>query len=133
MLSTFREDEKNKEALLLVHQLSLLGDEHKKLRKRGCMMGVPNKPQLRTKAVVYVQLCQGNHVAAAIFDWVLTYTEVATQFLFPTEVTDQELFDALDLLKKTNLVSWYTMEKKKIHLIPSSLSVSYIFLVSMKP
>lgn len=39
-------------------------------------METQKDPQLCTKAIVYVPLCQGNHIAAALFDWVLTYTEI---------------------------------------------------------
>lgn len=39
-------------------------------------MNVHKKPQLKGRAVAYLSLCQGNHVAAAIFDWVLTYSEI---------------------------------------------------------
>ncbi len=117
-------------------------------------------PQLRTKAIVYVPLCQSNHIAAAIFEWVATYTEIETRLRYhepfyvyvesaggplgnpnpfqdyfgyrvdvdanleaditdlravilpqlvpPVEVTDQEIFDALDLLRETHLLSWHT-------------------------
>ncbi len=45
-------------------------------------MNTQQKPQLSSKAIVYVPLCQGNHIAAAVFDWVLTYTEIETRLRY---------------------------------------------------
>lgn len=45
-------------------------------------MATMKKPLLKSRAIVYVPLCQGNHVAAALFDWVLTYTEIESRLRY---------------------------------------------------
>jgi len=133
---------------------------HRSWKRKDERDGRKERPQLCTKAIVYVPLFQGNHIAAAIFEWVFTYTEIETrlwyrepfyiyresaggplsnpgpfqdyfgycvdvdanlevdiaslramilpQLVQPVKVTDQEIFDALDLLRETYLLSWHT-------------------------
>ena len=45
-------------------------------------MAAKTKPQLKSRALVYVPLCQGNHVAAALLDWVLTFSEIEVRLRY---------------------------------------------------
>lgn len=117
------------------------------------------KPRLKSRALVYVPLCQGNHVAAALLDWIVAFSKiensvqykepfyvyvesaygplgdpgpfkeyfgyktgvdgnleadlallravVVPQLLPPATVTDEELWEALDLLEERCHVSWH--------------------------
>jgi len=40
------------------------------------------KLQLKSRALVYVPLCRGNHIAAALFDWVLTFSEIEVRLRY---------------------------------------------------
>jgi hypothetical protein len=151
-----------------------------KQRRGEETMRIPNQPRLGTKAVVYVQLCRGSHIAAALFDWILTYTEiderlryhepfyvyvesayghladpgpfqncfgytvdvdaclevtlsdmraiVIPQLLPPAEITDQALFEALELLRNIHLVSWHCYGEGERSLSELLFSIGTLFL-----